>query len=74
MLFFHETYLNNTIKLLINAQVQEALDKLQTQQKRTTLTVAHRLTTIRNSDKIAVLNILNQELFPALKAENEILA
>lgn len=25
-------------------------------QKRTTLTVAHRLTTIRNSDKIAVLN------------------
>ncbi|CAM9424479.1 unnamed protein product [Ascophyllum nodosum] len=36
--------------------VQEALDKLQAQQKRTTLTVAHRLTTIRNSDKIAVLN------------------
>ncbi|CAM9424337.1 unnamed protein product, partial [Ascophyllum nodosum] len=36
--------------------VQDALDKLQTQQKRTTLTVAHRLTTIRNSDKIAVLN------------------
>ena len=37
-------------------QVQEALDQLQAQQKRTTLTVAHRLTTIRNSDKIAVLN------------------
>ncbi|CAM9323517.1 unnamed protein product [Pylaiella littoralis] len=36
--------------------VQEALDQLQSQQKRTTLTVAHRLTTIRNSDKIAVLN------------------
>ena len=37
-------------------QVQEALDQLQAKQKRTTLTVAHRLTTIRNSDKIAVLN------------------
>eukprot|EP00752_Nemacystus_decipiens_P011582 g10286.t1 len=36
--------------------VQEALDQLQAQQKRTTLTVAHRLTTVRNSDKIAVLN------------------
>lgn len=36
--------------------VQEALDQLQARQKRTTLTVAHRLTTIRNSDKIAVLN------------------
>lgn len=37
-------------------QVQEALDQLQARQKRTTLTVAHRLSTIRNSDKIAVLN------------------
>ena len=37
-------------------QVQEALDQLQARQKRTTLTVAHRLTTIMNSDKIAVLN------------------
>eukprot|EP00904_Undaria_pinnatifida_P011955 jgi/Undpi1/7890/HiC_scaffold_24.g10362.m1 len=36
--------------------VQEALDQLQVMQKRTTLTVAHRLSTIRNSDKIAVLN------------------
>ncbi|CAM9323468.1 unnamed protein product [Pylaiella littoralis] len=36
--------------------VQEALDQLQAKQRRTTLTVAHRLTTIRNSDKIAVLN------------------
>ncbi|CAM9382357.1 unnamed protein product, partial [Hapterophycus canaliculatus] len=36
--------------------VQQALDQLQAKQKRTTLTVAHRLTTIRNSDKIAVLN------------------
>ena len=32
------------------------MDQLQARQKRTTLTVAHRLTTIRNSDKIAVLN------------------
>ncbi|CAM9148636.1 unnamed protein product [Choristocarpus tenellus] len=37
-------------------QVQEALDNLQALKKRTTLTVAHRLTTIRDSDKIAVLN------------------
>ena len=29
---------------------------------------------VKTTDKIAVLNILNQELFPALKAENEILA
>ncbi|CAN0387358.1 unnamed protein product, partial [Hapterophycus canaliculatus] len=36
--------------------VQAALDQLQAKQRRTTLTVAHRLTTIRNSDKIAVLN------------------
>ncbi|CAN0348601.1 unnamed protein product, partial [Scytosiphon promiscuus] len=36
--------------------VQAALDQLQAKQKRTTLTVAHRLTTIRNSDKITVLN------------------
>lgn len=37
-------------------QVQYALDQLQAMQKRTTLTVAHRLTTIRNSNKIAVLS------------------
>lgn len=37
-------------------QVQQALDHLQAQQKRTTLTVTHRLTSVRNSDKIAVLN------------------
>lgn len=37
-------------------QVQAALDQLRAKQRRTTLTVAHRLTTIRNSDKIAVLN------------------
>ncbi|KAG5184894.1 ATP-binding cassette, sub-family B, member 1A [Tribonema minus] len=36
-------------------QVQAALDRLQSLQRRTTLVVAHRLTTIRNSDKIAVL-------------------
>lgn len=36
--------------------MQAALDHLNSIQKRTTLTVAHRLTTIRNSDKIAVLN------------------
>ncbi|CAM9485529.1 unnamed protein product [Discosporangium mesarthrocarpum] len=36
--------------------VQEALDNLQAMKKRTTLTVAHRLTTIQDCDKIAVLN------------------
>lgn len=35
--------------------VQAALDELQRKQPRTTLTVAHRLATIKNCDKIAVL-------------------
>jgi len=35
--------------------VQSALDNLQKTQPRTTLTVAHRLTTIQHSDKIVVL-------------------
>jgi ABC-type multidrug transport system fused ATPase/permease subunit len=37
-------------------QVQAALDHLQAMRRRTTLVVAHRLTTIRNADKIAVLS------------------
>jgi ABC-type multidrug transport system fused ATPase/permease subunit len=36
--------------------VQAALDHLQAMRRRTTLVVAHRLTTIRNADKIAVLS------------------
>lgn len=36
--------------------VQAALDKLQREDPRTTLVVAHRLSTIRNADKIAVVN------------------
>ncbi|KAG5181118.1 ATP-binding cassette, sub-family B, member 1A [Tribonema minus] len=36
-------------------QVQMALDHLQSLQRRTTLVVAHRLTTVHNADKIAVL-------------------
>lgn len=37
-------------------QVQEALDHLQTVKRRTTLVVAHRLTTVRNADAIAVIS------------------
>eukprot|EP00967_Tisochrysis_lutea_P032880 scaffold38946_cov41-Tisochrysis_lutea.AAC.1 len=36
--------------------VQAALDELMSKNKRTTVTVAHRLSTIRNADKIAVVN------------------
>jgi len=36
--------------------VQTALDKIRETKKRTTITIAHRLTTIRNSDIIAVVN------------------
>ena len=36
--------------------VQAALDDLMTKQKRTTIVIAHRLTTIRNADKIAVVD------------------
>ena len=36
--------------------VQAALDKIREQKKRTTITVAHRLTTIRHSEQIAVVN------------------
>jgi ATP-binding cassette subfamily B (MDR/TAP) protein 1 len=35
--------------------VQEALDRLQAMKRRTTLVVAHRLTTIRNADNIVVI-------------------
>ncbi|CAN0102225.1 unnamed protein product [Pylaiella littoralis] len=37
-------------------QVQAALDNLQSQKRRTTLVVAHRLTTVRNADRIAVIS------------------
>ncbi|CAM9567552.1 unnamed protein product [Choristocarpus tenellus] len=37
-------------------QVQEALDHLQSMKSRTMLVVAHRLTTIRNSNRIAVIS------------------
>lgn len=36
--------------------VQSALDKIREQKKRTTITIAHRLTTIRHSEQIAVVN------------------
>ena len=35
--------------------VQDALDKIRLERKLTTITVAHRLTTIINSDKIVVI-------------------
>ncbi|CAN0578929.1 unnamed protein product, partial [Laminaria digitata] len=37
-------------------QVQAALDNLQSQKRRTTLVVAHRLTTVRKADRIAVIS------------------
>jgi ABC-type multidrug transport system fused ATPase/permease subunit len=36
--------------------VQAALDKLQLLQRRTTLIVAHKLSTVRNADKIVLLS------------------
>ncbi|KDO28009.1 hypothetical protein SPRG_07288, partial [Saprolegnia parasitica CBS 223.65] len=36
--------------------VQESLDRLLRQKRRTTVIVAHRLSTIRNADMIAVVN------------------
>ena len=36
--------------------VQAALDEIMTKQKRTTIVIAHRLTTIRRADKIAVIS------------------
>ena len=37
-------------------KVQAALDDLMNEHKRTTIVIAHRLTTIRNADKIAVVD------------------
>ena len=51
--------------------VQEALDDLMTKTKRTTIVVAHRLSTIRNADKIAVVDagaIVEQGTFDELMA------
>jgi len=36
--------------------VQEALDEIMTRQKRTTVVIAHRLSTVRNADQIAVVS------------------
>lgn len=41
---------------VLSIQVQAALDNLQSQKRRTTLVVAHRLTTVRNADRIAVIS------------------
>lgn len=40
----------------VHTQVQAALDNLQTQKRRTTMVVAHRLTTVRKADRIAVIS------------------
>lgn len=51
------TYSHLFLMLACDAlQVQAALDNLQSQKRRTTLVVAHRLTTVRNADRIAVIS------------------
>ena len=51
--------------------VQAALDKIMTQQKKTTITIAHRLSTIRGADKIAIVNRgkIEEEGVPPLRTE-----
>lgn len=46
-----------SVCLSVSTQVQGALDNLQSQKRRTTLVVAHRLTTVRNADRIAVISM-----------------
>ena len=45
----------NKILSNIEQMVQDALEKIRQERKLTTVTVAHRLTTIINSDKIVVI-------------------
>eukprot|EP01134_Creolimax_fragrantissima_P004039 CFRG4039T1 len=52
--------------------VQDALDKLLAEKRRTTIIVAHRLSTVRNADKIAVIkggNIVEEGKFEELVAK-----
>jgi ATP-binding cassette subfamily B (MDR/TAP) protein 1 len=47
--------LDNESEKVVQVALDE-LDELMTKQKRTTITIAHLLLTIRNADKIAVVN------------------
>jgi ABC-type multidrug transport system fused ATPase/permease subunit len=52
-------------------QVQEALDKLLSKSTRTTIVIAHRLSTVRNADVIVVLQsgqVIEQGSFEMLSA------
>ena len=54
--------------------VQAALDELMKKKKRTTLVIAHRLTTIRNADKIVVVHrgkVVEQGTHNSLMAKGE---
>jgi ABC-type multidrug transport system fused ATPase/permease subunit len=56
LLCYHADEATSALDNESERQVQAALDHLQSMQRRTTMVVAHKLTTIRNADKICVLS------------------